>query len=122
MPKIIFRLNTGEEQVVEGKDGWSVMQIAMRNDISGIDADCGGSASCATCHVYVDDSWVSRVNAPESYETDMLDELPSRRPSSGFSSKIRSTPNVDGRTFEVPPDQTNIEAAFCRPGCKLSTF
>src|SRR3546814_20272782 len=48
MPKIIFRLNTGEEQVVEGKDGWSVMQIAMRNDISGIDADCGGSASCAT--------------------------------------------------------------------------
>src|SRR3546814_4097297 len=37
MPKIIFRLNTGEEQVVEGKDGWSVMQIAMRNDISGID-------------------------------------------------------------------------------------
>src|SRR3546814_1158473 len=55
MPKIIFRLNTGEEQVVEGKDGWSVMQIAMRNDISGIDADCGGSASCATCHVYVDD-------------------------------------------------------------------
>src|SRR3546814_14550392 len=60
MPKIIFRLNTGEEQVVEGKDGWSVMQIAMRNDISGIDADCGGSASCATCHVYVDYAWVSR--------------------------------------------------------------
>src|SRR3546814_17009341 len=74
------------------------MQIAMRNDISGIDADCGGSASCATCHVYVDDAWVSRVNAPESYETDMLDELPSRRPSSRLSCQIMITPEVDGLT------------------------
>src|SRR3546814_18881765 len=95
MPKIIFRLNTGEEQVVEGKDGWSVMQIAMRNDISGIDADCGGSASCATCHVYVADAWVSRVTAPDSYEPDILAELPSRRPSSRLSCPIMITPQVD---------------------------
>src|SRR3546814_18646178 len=81
------------------------MQIAMRNDISGIDADCGGSASCATCHVYVDDAWVSRVNAPESYETDMLDELPSRRPSSRLSCQIMITPEVDGLPVEVPSEQ-----------------
>src|SRR3546814_12157026 len=98
MPKIIFRLNTGEEQVVEGKDGWSVMQIAMRNDISVIDADCGGSASCATCHVYVDDAWVSRVNAPESYETALLAELPSRRPSPRLSCQIITPPEVAGLT------------------------
>src|SRR3546814_11702495 len=81
------------------------MQIAMRNDISGIDADCGGSASCATCHVYVDDAWVNRVNAPESYETDMLDELPSRRPSSRLSCQIMITPEVAGLTVEVPSEQ-----------------
>src|SRR3546814_9086124 len=107
---IILRVSTGEEQVVEGKDGLSVMQIAMRNDISGIDAECGGSASVATCHVYVDEAWVSRVNAPESYETDMLDELPSRRPSSRLSCQIMITPEVDGLTVEVPSEQTNVGA------------
>jgi 2Fe-2S ferredoxin len=53
MAKITFIQHNGNEQTVEGQNGMSVMETAVKNMVAGIDADCGGACACATCHVYV---------------------------------------------------------------------
>jgi len=53
MPKITYISHEGKKNIVEVPTGLSVMEGALQNNIEGIDADCGGSMACATCHVYV---------------------------------------------------------------------
>ncbi|MBO6481873.1 MAG: (2Fe-2S)-binding protein, partial [Pelagibacteraceae bacterium] len=57
MPKIIYKDFSGNRKKIEVPNGLSVMEGAVRNNIPGIDADCGGSMACATCHVYVKEEW-----------------------------------------------------------------
>ena len=52
----------GEEHLVDVPNGLTVMEGAIKNKIPGIDADCGGACACATCHVYLDEEWVEKVN------------------------------------------------------------
>ena len=73
MPKITYIDDDGTVRPVEAEIGSTVMEAAVQNDIPGIFATCGGSCSCATCHVYVREDWFDRLPPPELEEQDMLD-------------------------------------------------
>ena len=73
MPKITYIDNSGNKKTIEVASGLSVMEGAIQNNIPGIDADCGGSMACATCHVYVQEKWLNKLNKAEDGEQDMLD-------------------------------------------------
>src|SRR5437868_382309 len=73
MVKIIYVEDNGQTHVVDVPRGASLMEGARDNGIPGIEADCGGACSCATCHAFVDPSWVDRLPAKQPMEADMLD-------------------------------------------------
>ena len=73
MPKIIFTESNGTVRTVDAEIGSTVMEAAIRNGVPGILAECGGACACATCHVYVDEAFMSLVGDPEPMEEDMLD-------------------------------------------------
>ena len=73
MPKITYKDYQGSSKTIEVESGLSVMEGAIQNEIPGIDADCGGSMACATCHVYVDDKWFEKIPKAEDAENDMID-------------------------------------------------
>ena len=73
MAKITYIQSEGKSQTIDVSNGLSVMEGAVQNDISGIDADCGGGMACATCHVYVQDEWFDKLPTKEDGEEDMLD-------------------------------------------------
>ena len=73
MPKITYKDFQGGSKTIEVENGLSVMEGAIQNDIPGIDADCGGSMACATCHVYVKESWLNKLPNAEDAEVDMID-------------------------------------------------
>ncbi len=105
MPKITYISTTGEENMVEASVGMSVMRAAIANAVPGIDADCGGSCACATCHVYVDPAWAGKLKAPESSEADMLDFVLERQPTSRLSCQIEVTAELDGLVVRTPASQ-----------------
>lgn len=105
MAKITFIQHDGSEQVHDGKTGLSVMEVAVKNNVPGIDADCGGACACATCHVYVEDSWVEKLPKAESMEEDMLDFAFDVRPSSRLSCQIKVAPALDGLVVTTPEKQ-----------------
>ena len=73
MPKITYKDNQGNSKTIEVEKGLSVMEGAIQNNIPGIDADCGGSMACATCHVYVEEKWLDKLPKAEEAEVDMID-------------------------------------------------
>ena len=64
MAKIHFIDHSGEKRSIDIENGATVMEGAIRNNVPGIDADCGGACACATCHVYVDEAWLDRIEPP----------------------------------------------------------
>lgn len=72
MAKITFITSDNETIVAEGTTG-NVMELAVKNKVKGIDGDCGGVCSCATCHVHVNEAFWSAVGAPSELESDMLE-------------------------------------------------
>jgi 2Fe-2S ferredoxin len=105
MAKITFIEHTGAQHTVEAEPGQTVMEAALRNAVPGIDAECGGACSCATCHVYVDDAWAEAVGGPEPMEEDMLDFAYDVRPTSRLSCQIKITPALDGLVVTTPERQ-----------------
>jgi 2Fe-2S ferredoxin len=106
MPKITYIGHDGETTALEVRSGLSVMEGAVKNGVDGIDADCGGSCSCATCHVYVDDAWSGRVGPPASDdEADLLGLAIERQPSSRLSCQIKVTDELDGLIVRMPISQ-----------------
>lgn len=105
MPKITFITHDGIEYVVDAENGHSVMNGAIDNLVPGIDADCGGECSCATCHVYVDESWVAVVGDPGEREEEMLDLNPERESNSRLSCQIQISDELDGLVVRVPEFQ-----------------
>ena len=73
MPKITYIESSGNSKTIEVQKGLSVMEGAIQNNISGIDADCGGGMACATCHVYVKEEWFNKLPKAEDGEEDMID-------------------------------------------------
>jgi ferredoxin, 2Fe-2S len=66
MPRITYIDHTGQARTVEGELGATIMETAIRNDIPGITAECGGACACATCHIYVDEAWLEKAGKPNS--------------------------------------------------------
>jgi 2Fe-2S ferredoxin len=77
----------------------------LRDLDAGISAICGGMCSCATCHVYVDPEWVSKLPAAMSDETDMLRDLTTRRDNSRLSCQIQLTAAIDGLRVTIAPEE-----------------
>ena len=105
MPKITYTDSSGTVRTVDAENGSTVMETALRNNIPGIEAECGGACACATCHVYVDDEWTERVGSPEAMEEDMLDFAFDVRPTSRLSCQIRMKAALDGLVVHVPERQ-----------------
>jgi 2Fe-2S ferredoxin len=107
MPKITYVECGGREHVVEVPAGLSVMRGAVDNNIPGIDADCGGECACATCHVYVDETWLATTGTPVpgSQEASMLSLAALARPSSRLSCQLRVSEALDGLVVRMPEGQ-----------------
>ena len=105
MPKITYRSHQGAERTLEVPLGLSVMEGAVKNNVEGIDADCGGACACATCHVYVDEAWVARLEPASEMERSMLDFAESVHDNSRLSCQIRVTAELDGLTVTTPESQ-----------------
>ena len=106
MPKIIFIQADGREQSVQAVMGASVMQTAMGAGVQGIVAECGGSAMCATCHVYVDPAWVGQLPAPLANELEMLEcTAADRLDNSRLSCQIKASDALDGLVIRIPERQ-----------------
>ena len=106
MPKITFIENSGESKTVEVENGLSVMEGAIQNNIPGIDADCGGSMACATCHVYVKEKWFDKIPKKEDAEEDMIDMAFEPKKNSRLSCQIIVTDELDGLEVTTPSKQT----------------
>jgi 2Fe-2S ferredoxin len=105
MPKIIYIEHGGTPHIVEAASGISVMEAAVRNDVPGIDGECGGACACATCHVYVDEAWRARAGQPNPNERDMIEFASSSGPGSRLSCQIKVTGDLDGLVVRMPISQ-----------------
>ena len=105
MAKITYIEHTGKSHTLEVKAGQSVMEGAVKNNIPGIDADCGGACACATCHVYVDDAWTEKTGAASVMEESMLDFAQDLRPNSRLSCQILVSDKLDGLIVRMPDNQ-----------------
>jgi 2Fe-2S ferredoxin len=105
MAKITFIDTGGEARTVEAEIGATVMETAIRNDVPGILASCGGSCACATCHVYVDEAWWEMLSQRSDEEEDMLDTAHDVRPTSRLSCQIKVTEELDGLRVQTPEKQ-----------------
>jgi 2Fe-2S ferredoxin len=81
------------------------METAINNDVPGILAVCGGSCSCATCHVYVDPEWFEKLGPLSLEELDMLDTAHDLEPTSRLSCQIQVTEEIDGLRVRTPARQ-----------------
>jgi 2Fe-2S ferredoxin len=106
MPKITYIEPSGNETVVDLPVGWTLMQGATTNGIDGIEAECGGSCACATCHCYVE-TLADRLLPPSENETNMLANVTAeRRPNSRLSCQIKATPDLEGMVVRLPATQS----------------
>jgi 2Fe-2S ferredoxin len=105
MPKVTSVESNGIVHEANLPMGLTVMEGARRDDIPGIDADCGGACSCGTCHVYVDEAWTECVGPPGANEKDMLEFAIDPKPNSRLSCQIQMRPELDGLIVRLPVAQ-----------------
>ena len=105
MAKINYIEHNGKHHEIDVSNGLSVMEGAVQNDIPGIDADCGGSMACATCHVYVKDDWFNKLPPKNEGEEDMIDQAFEPNSSSRLSCQIQVADNLDGLKVYLPEKQ-----------------
>ena len=106
MPKITFIDNQSNSKTIDIEKGLSVMEGAIQNNIPGIDADCGGSMACATCHVYVKEEWLNKIPKADEGEVDMIDMAFEPKKNSRLSCQIVITDELDGLIVTTPEKQS----------------
>jgi 2Fe-2S ferredoxin len=107
MPKITYISHTGQSTTMEVPNGYSVMEGAVKNGVDGIVAECGGACMCATCHVYVDEAWLPKLDPIEEEQEDMLHAtVAERRSNSRLSCQIEVRADLDGLIVRMPDRQT----------------
>ena len=105
MPKITYKTQDEKIHTIDVENGLTVMEGAIQNDIPGIDADCGGGMSCATCHVYVDENWLDKLPVKEDGEEDMLDMAFEPKKNSRLSCQLIISDALDGLIVNIPLKQ-----------------
>ena len=105
MPKITYIDHKGSSKSIEVENGLTVMEGAIQNNIPGIDADCGGSMACATCHVYVEEKWLDKLPKAEDGEIDMIDMAFEPKKNSRLSCQITIVDELDGLIVKTPEKQ-----------------
>ena len=106
MTKITYKDQQGISKTIDVENGLTVMEGAIQNDIPGIDADCGGSMSCATCHVYVEEKWLDKLPKAEDAEVDMIDMAHEPKKNSRLSCQIIVSDELEGLTVTTPDKQS----------------
>ena len=105
MPKITYIEFNGKSHTIEVANGLTVMEGAIQNNIPGIDADCGGSMACATCHVYVKEEWSDKLPKKEDGEEDMLDMANGVNKFSRLSCQLIVSEKLEGLVLKLPEKQ-----------------
>ena len=105
MASITFTDSKGTARTVEGEEGSTLMETAIRHGVPEIVAECGGACACATCHVYIDEAFAAKVGKASGMEEDMLDFAYEVRPNSRLSCQIKVTAALDGLHVTTPSRQ-----------------
>ena len=105
MAKITYIEHSGKSHTIEVQNGLTVMEGAIQNNVPGIDADCGGSMACATCHVYVKEEWFNKLPKKEDGEEDMLDMAFEPKKNSRLSCQLMVSEQLDGLVVDLPEKQ-----------------
>lgn len=105
MTKITYIEHSGTSHEVEAENGATVMETAIKNNVPGIDADCGGACACATCHVIVDPAWAAKTGEADPMEESMLDFAQDRQETSRLSCQIKVSEDLDGLVVRLPEFQ-----------------
>ena len=105
MTKITYIEHNKKSQTIDVANGLSVMEGAVENNIPGIDADCGGSMACATCHVYVKEEWFNKLPQKEEGEEDMLDMAFEPKKNSRLSCQLIVSDQLEGLVVNLPEKQ-----------------
>ncbi len=97
----------GEATEMEVQEGWTLMQAAVANGVDGIEAECGGSCCCATCHCYIDDEFAHKLPDANETELEMLEEVVAeRKPNSRLACQVKVTADLDGMVVRLPEAQS----------------
>jgi 2Fe-2S ferredoxin len=105
MPQIVFIQHDGTRQDIDAEVGKSLMQTALDNLVPGIIGDCGGNCSCATCHAYIDDAWVEKLEPPNDEEKMMVEGAARLQTNSRLICQLHVRPEFDGLIVHVPESQ-----------------
>jgi 2Fe-2S ferredoxin len=106
MPIVTYILPDGNRAEIEVPADTSVMEAAIHNNVRGIDAECGGCLSCATCHVYIDTSSTAELPEPDDAERELLEGVAAeRRPESRLSCQLVVTSAMNGLVVQIPARQ-----------------
>ena len=105
MAKITYVEHSGKLHTIQVQNGLTVMEGAVQNNIPGIDADCGGSMACATCHVYVKEEWFNKLSPKEDGEEDMLDMAFEPKKNSRLSCQLIVSDQLEGLVVNLPEKQ-----------------
>jgi len=105
MAKITYIEHSGKLHTIQVQNGLTVMEGAIQNNIPGIDADCGGSMACATCHVYVKEEWFNKLPKKEDGEEDMLDMAYEPNKFSRLSCQLTVSDELEGLAVNLPEKQ-----------------
>lgn len=104
MPRLIVVNRAGEERVVEGDAGLSVMEVIRENGFDELLALCGGCCSCATCHVHVDPAFADKLPEMSEDENDLLDSSSNRDETSRLSCQLQFDDALDGLKVRLADD------------------
>ena len=107
MPKVVFIEADGNRKEVDAPVGFSLLDLAHRNDID-IEGACEGSMACSTCHVVVADEWFDKLDSPSEEEEDMLDLAFGLTRTSRLGCQITVTEALDGLTVRLPDSTRNL--------------
>jgi len=105
MPKVTYIEANGQSHEVDLDAGVSLMQGAVDNMIEGIVAECGGSCSCATCHCYIDQQWLDKLEPATEMENDLLECVTEPKDNSRLSCQIVISDDLNGLVVHLPKSQ-----------------
>ena len=107
MPVIHYQMLDGSVRSIDAANGRNLMEVAILNNVRGVDGECGGCCSCATCHVYVDERYHEKLPEPDEMEDELLEGVASeRRPTSRLGCQIIVSDALDGMQVGIPLSQS----------------